>query len=132
MRVKRVFAQETRARQAERAHKLSLSHAQRYVLRELQLIYMEASDEDLKAQINLLESAFRGAITDALNRELNPLRRNGVTGAPLLRNLSQLYRQHNMREWNTRQQVSTVPERRPTEDYLQRGAGLKHRFCGGT
>ena len=104
MRVKRVFAQETRARQAERAHKLSLSPAQRYVLLELQLIFMEASDEDLKAQINLLESAFRGVITDALNRELNPLRRNGVTGAALLRNLSQLYRQHNMREWNTRQQ----------------------------
>ena len=104
MRVKRVFTQETRARQAERRHKLSLSHAQRYVLRELQLIFMEASDEDLKAQINLLESAFRGAITDALNRELNPLRRNGVTGTALLRNLSQLYRQHNMREWNARQQ----------------------------
>ena len=104
MRVKRVFAQETRARQAERRHKLSLTRGQHYVLRELQLLFMEASDEDLKAQINLLERAFRCAITDALNRELNPLRRNGVTGAPLLRNLSQLYRQHNMREWNTRQQ----------------------------
>ena len=104
MRVKRVFAQETRARQAERRHKLSLTRGQHYVLRELQLIFMEASDEDLKAQINLLERAFRGAITDALNTELNLLRRNGVTGATLLRNLSQLYRQHNMREWNARQQ----------------------------
>ena len=64
---------------------------------------MEASGEDLKAQVNLLERAFRGAITDALNRELNLLRRNGVTGDALLRNLSHLYRQHNMTEWNTRQ-----------------------------
>ncbi len=104
MRVKREFAREISARRAEREHKLSLSHAQRYVIRELQLIYMEANGEDLKAQINLLERAFRGAITDALNRELNLLRRNGVTGDALLRNLSHLYRQHNMREWNTRQQ----------------------------
>ena len=106
MRVKQLFAQEVRARQAERRHKLSLSRAQHYVLRELQLLFAEASDEDLQAQINLLESAFRGPITDALNRELNLLRRNGVTGNALLRNLSQLYRQHNMKEWNSRQQIA--------------------------
>ena len=106
MRVKQLFAQEVRARQAERRHKLSLSRAQHYVLRELQLLFAEASDEDLQAQINLLERAFRGSITDALNRELNLLRRNGVTSNALLRNLSQLYRQHNMKEWNSRQQVT--------------------------
>ena len=106
MRVKQLFAQEVRARQAERRHKLSLSRAQHYVLRELQLLFAEASDEDLQAQINLLEGAFRGPITDALNRELNLLRRNGVTGNALLRNLSQLYRQHNMKEWNSRQQFA--------------------------
>ena len=106
MRVKQLFAQEVRARQAERRHKLSLSRAQHYVLRELQLLFAEASDEDLQAQINLLEGAFRGPITDALNRELNLLRRNGVTGNALLRNLSQLYRQHNMKEWNSRQQIA--------------------------
>ncbi len=106
MRVKQLFAQEVRVRQAERRHKLSLSRAQHYVLRELQLLFAEASDEDLQAQINLLESAFRGPITDALNRELNLLRRNGVTGNALLRNLSQLYRQHNMKEWNSRQQIA--------------------------
>jgi superfamily II DNA or RNA helicase len=106
MRVKQLFAQEVRARQAERRHKLSLSRAQHYVLRELQLLFAEASDEDLQAQINLLERAFRGSITDALNRELNLLRRNGVTSNALLRNLSQLYRQHNMKEWNSRQQIA--------------------------
>ena len=104
MSTKRLFAREVRIRQSERQHRLSLTQAQRYVLRELQLIFVETSDEDLQAQINLLERAFRSSITDALNRELNLLRRNGVTGDALLRNLSQLYRQHNMREWNTRQQ----------------------------
>ncbi len=104
MRAKSVFAQEIRHRQTERRHRLSLTQAQRYVLRELGFIFKEASDEDLRAQVNLLEKAFRGSISDALNRELNLLRRNGVTGSALLRNLSHLYRQHNLRERNTRQQ----------------------------
>ena len=73
------------------------------MLRELQFIFKETSDEDLQAQVNLLEKAFRGSISDALNRELNLLRRNGVTGTALLRNLSHLYRQHNMSERNLRQ-----------------------------
>ena len=104
MRVKRIFTQEIRHRQTERRHRLSLTLAQRYVLRELQFIFKEERDEDLQEGINKMEQAFRGSISDALNRELNLLRRNGVTGAALLRNLSHLYRQHNMRERNTRQQ----------------------------
>ena len=106
MRVKQIFAQEIRHRQTERRHRLSLTLAQRYVLRELQFIFKEESDEDLQEGIKKMEQAFRGSISDALNRELNLLRRNGVTGAALLRNLSQLYRQHNMRERNTRQQAA--------------------------
>jgi len=38
-------------------------------------------------------------ITTALSRELNRIRRNGLTGPNLVRNLSQLYHQHNMRDW---------------------------------
>ena len=74
------------------------------MLRELQFIFKEERDEDVREGIKEMEESFRGSISDALNRELNLLRRNGVTGAALLRNLSQLYRQHNMRERNTRQQ----------------------------
>ena len=85
MRVKQIFAQEIRHRQTERRHRLSLTQAQRYVLRELQFIFKEESDEDLQEGIKKMEQAFRGSISDALNRELNLLRRNGVTGAALLR-----------------------------------------------
>ena len=42
---------------------------------------------------------FRGPITGAINRELNLLRRNGVTGQNLLKTLSRIYHQHNMRDW---------------------------------
>ena len=104
MRVKGVFAQEIRHRQTERRHRSSLKPAQHYVIRELQLIFREETDEDVRQSIMALEGAFRGSISDALNRELNLLRRNGVTGAALLRNLDQLYRQYNLSDRNTRQQ----------------------------
>lgn len=113
MGVKRLFTQEIKDLQSERKHTLSLTQAQRYVLRELQLInspLLPASegaggrDEDVSAQVTTLEKAFRGTITTAVNRELNLLRRNGVTGFALLKNLRDLYRQHNMRKWESRQQ----------------------------
>ena len=104
MGVKRLFTQEIKDLQSERKHTLSLTQAQRYVLRELQLIFANTSDEDTSAQAGRLEQAFRGTITTAVNRELNLLRRNGVTGEALLKNLRDLYRQHNMKEWESRQQ----------------------------
>jgi len=102
MRVKRGFTEEVKHRQSEREHTLSLRQSQRYVLRELRVLFGAQTDEEIKAQINILEKAFRGPITDAINRELNRLRRNGVTGQSLLKTLSQLYHQHGMRDWADR------------------------------
>ena len=99
MRVKRLFAEEVRHREAEREHTLSLSHGQRYALRELRVLFGATSDEDEKGQINILERAFRGRLTDAVKRELNRIRRNGITGPPLLKALGELYLQHRMRDW---------------------------------
>ena len=39
MRVKRLFSEEVKHRQAERDHTLSLSHGQRYVLKELRIYF---------------------------------------------------------------------------------------------
>jgi hypothetical protein len=102
MRVMRQFTEEVKHRQAEREHTLSLTHGQRYVLRELRVLFGAAGDEDLKGQINILEKAFRGSITTAINRELNLLRRNSVIGQDLLKNLTRLFHQHNMRDWMDR------------------------------
>jgi superfamily II DNA/RNA helicase len=99
MRVKRQFTEEVKHRQTEREHTLSLTHGQRYTLREMRVLFEAITDEDLKAQINILEKAFRGTITTAINRELNFLRRNGVTGQELLKNLTRIYHQHSMREF---------------------------------
>ena len=102
MRVMRQFTEEVKHRQTEREHTLSLAHGQRYVLRELRLLFGAAADEDAKGQINILEKAFRGPITTAINRELNLLRRNSLTGQDLLKNLVRLFHQHNMRDWMDR------------------------------
>lgn len=69
------------------------------------------ADEDVIAQVNMLEKAFRGTITMAVNRELNLLRRNGVTGQELFKTLIRIYQQHNMREWLDRR--STLLEDHP-------------------
>jgi superfamily II DNA/RNA helicase len=111
MRVKRQFAEEVKHRQAERQHTLSLTHGQRYVLRELRVLFGAITDEDIKARINILERAFRGPVTAAINRELNLLRRNGVTGQDFLKNLGQIYHQHNMRDWVDRRSLQL--EERP-------------------
>lgn len=99
MRIKRRFVEEVKHRQAEREHTLSLTQSQRYLLRELREVFKYADDEDEKAQINLLEKAFRGPITTAINRELNFLRKNGVKGRDLLKSLGNIYFQHNMQDW---------------------------------
>ena len=98
MRIKRVFEEEVKRRQAERDHAVSLTQAQRYVLRELRQTFGRVDDEGEKARINILSEAFRTINTAAINRELNRLRRNGVTGKPLLDALRRIYHQHNMSE----------------------------------
>ena len=93
MRTKQSFAEEVKHRQAEREHTLGLSSGQRYILREMRLLFGVTTDEEIKAQINVLEKAFRGRVTKALNKELNLLRRNGVTGGSLLTTLANLFHQ---------------------------------------
>jgi hypothetical protein len=83
----------------------------RYALRELRVLFGITTDDDIKAQINILERAFRGPVTTAINREMNLLRWNGVTGMDLLKSLGQIYHQHNMREWVDRRSLQL--EERP-------------------
>ena len=105
MRVQRQFAEEVKHRQAERTHTLSLSHGQNYLLRELRLLFAATADEDQKAMINVLEKSFRGPLTRAVNREVVLLRRNGVSGEPLLKALARIYDQHNLRDWVDRRSL---------------------------
>lgn len=98
MRVQRQFAEDVKHRDAERELTVSLSHGQRYVLRELRVLFGQTEDDELRGQINLLDKAFRAPATRVLNQELNRIRRNGIVGGHLLKLLSDLYLQHNLRD----------------------------------
>ena len=113
MKVRRQFADEARSRQAEMKHTLALRQGQRYVLRELRVLFGATEDEDQKAQINVLERAFRASTTEAVNRELNYLRRNAITGDLLLRHLTRIYHQHNMKEWLDRRSLMLAEDPLP-------------------
>lgn len=108
MRVKRQFALEVKHRQAEREYNQRLTQGQRYILRELRIFFKTIQEEEVKAQVNILEKVFRSSMTGALNRELNTLRRNGITGQDLFNQLVQIYNQHNMREWLNNNSLPTL------------------------
>jgi len=99
MHVKRQFAEEVKHRQAEREFNQRLTQGQKYILRELRIFFKSTTDEKIKGQINILEKAFRASVNQAINRELNKLRRDGFTSQELFNQLRQIYRQHNMHEW---------------------------------
>jgi len=98
MKIKKLFDEEVKHRAAEREHTISLTQSQKYVLREIRLVFGKTEDEDLKAQLNVLEKAFRMPVSVAVNRELNLLRRDGIAGNELIKVLTKIYHQHNLKD----------------------------------
>jgi hypothetical protein len=101
MRILGIFTDEVRHRTAQQKFSLSLTVGQTYVLRELRAFYSTLeSDEsaDLKSQVALLEESFKQPLTAAIKRQLNTIRRNGVTGKPLVKTVSDLYHDHDMKD----------------------------------
>ncbi|MBN2186364.1 MAG: helicase [Dehalococcoidia bacterium] len=97
MKIKHLFEEEVKHRRAERAQTLSLTQAQRYVLRELRILF-EHADDETKARLNILERAFRMSPSPAVNKKLYFLRRNGVVGENLLKSLTDIYYEHSLHE----------------------------------
>jgi len=114
MRVRRAFAEEVKHRESQYEHTLSLSHAQRYVLRELGVFFRSLPEEDeMRGQINLLEQAFRQPLNDAIRRDLNRLRRDHLTGAHLVDALKRIYTRHGIARWLASARdaaVGTIPK----------------------
>ena len=102
MRVKKQFAEEVKHRQAERDYSSNLTQGQRYILRELRELFNFTEDESQKNQINLLDQTFRNHLPQAINRQLNALRRNGTTGQNLFESLVHIYYQHDLNKWRDR------------------------------
>ncbi len=98
MKLKEDFVQEAKHRLSRMKYSVSLTQGQRYVLRELRALFEKTDDENVKAQINLLEEAFRMPPTQAVKKELNLIRRNGIVGQNLLKQLSDIYFQHRLED----------------------------------
>ena len=100
MNVLKHFGDEVKHRRAQQQHSLSLSAAQSYALREMRAYYslLEEGDTDLKAQVAELEETFKRPVPAAVRRQLNVLRRNGVTGNNLVAALTELYHDHALHE----------------------------------
>ena len=95
------FSDEVRHRTAQQKHSMSLTVGQTYVLRELRAVYSALDGEeynDLRSQIALLEETFKQPVTAAIKKQLNVIRRNGITSTNLVRILSELYHDHGMSE----------------------------------
>jgi hypothetical protein len=109
MGVKRQFDREVQERRAEQEHTVSLTHAQRYVRRELNLLYKQTEDEDLRQQIAVLEAAFtRPGPLPTVRSELNRIKREGIMGEALLELLSDIYHVHGLDR--TPEQKQEAPE----------------------
>lgn len=86
-----VFSREVWQRHVEQEHTTSLTSAQRWIIRELRILFEQTTEEDLKAQISVLEAAFRRQPPKALQSELNAIKRSDIHGEALVRELSELY-----------------------------------------
>ena len=81
-------------------------------MRELRAQYASTSDEDLKAQISLMEQTFRRSLTRTLASEVNAIKRADLVGLSLVQELTQLYTRYNLDQQRTQTQQeneSAVP-----------------------
>ncbi len=98
----------------DESHNLRNNSTQRYKVLEAFLAtgkrccLLTATSRNKKEKINILEKTFRGSMTQAINRELNTLRRNGITGESLFKHLVQIYQQHNMKDWSNNNSLSAL------------------------
>jgi len=97
------FSEDVRSRSAQQKHSLSLTVGQAYVLRELRGYHSSLDEDefsDLRTQVALLEESFKQPLTSAIKKQLNTLRRNGVTRKQLVKLVSDLYHDHGMKDLN--------------------------------
>jgi hypothetical protein len=94
----RQFAEEAEQRRTGQIHAHALTHSQRYVLRELRELHSSTEDTTVQARCQQLEQAYRLPLPQAVNRVLNPLRRDGVSGENLVRALLAIYHEHQLRD----------------------------------
>jgi hypothetical protein len=108
MAAKKRFDEEVRLRHSQQRHAASLSQAQRYVLRELRVVYESMPEGDDRGDLETMEAAFRKAQSASVQKEISRLRRADVSGAPLLDEIRRIYFRYCLRETSTRQEAAEL------------------------
>jgi superfamily II DNA/RNA helicase/HKD family nuclease len=106
MRVRERFEREVRERRAERENRRSRNRGQRYVRRELQVLFAGTEEAAVRERINALERPFGGPLVSAVERRLNQLQRQGARGDELLQELESLYSRYRMYETPSRREAT--------------------------
>lgn len=101
MEVRRQFASEVARRASELKHRPGLTQGQRFVLVELERAYAATEDPEIRNELETLEKAFRSSLPNALNRQLNALRRASTVGDELVAQIQVLYHEFGMRTWGS-------------------------------
>lgn len=96
--VRHRFEQEVRSRKAESRRAVSLTRGQKYILRELRLLYSMTRDENVLTQIQVLETVFRQPLPRVVQSQLNDIRSRGLSGELLLGTLLRIYERHQLAE----------------------------------
>lgn len=96
--VKHQFERTVHSRKAESKRAISLTRGQKYVLRELRLLYSMTGDESVLKQIQVLEAAFRQPLPRVVHAQLNDIRSNGLSGEFLLGTLLRIYERYHLAE----------------------------------
>ncbi len=111
--IQKSFASEVDSRQAEQKHAVSLTRAQRYILRELRKLYDLAENEDLKSQIELLDQAFRLPMTQAIRQEMNAIQKSRIEGLALFDTLDRIYLRHDLMKRKSQNQLTFEGDQTP-------------------
>lgn len=101
------FSQDAENFAAQQKMPVTLSLAQRYILREFDQLYSQTEDQDLLSQIGLYTEVFKLPQTKAVRTELNTLRRESIVGIALFEQLARIYDRHGLanRSINNNQEV---------------------------
>ncbi|MEI6390208.1 MAG: helicase-related protein [Verrucomicrobiota bacterium] len=85
------FKADAKLRTAALDHTAALHHAQKYVVRELNVIYRDTNDTELKSRLELLDRFVRQDPSVPLLKEYHFLKRQGLVGEPLVKRVTDLY-----------------------------------------
>jgi len=87
----RQFKEETKLRDATMDHTVAMHHAQKYLVRELNLLHRTAEDTELRGRIELLDNFVRQDPSAPLLKEFQLTKKQSMTGETLVQKLTELY-----------------------------------------